>query len=84
MATIATVSSVWLQKQENMPKRKKREPTIEDVRTLREQAEGYIFDVVSEFESISGLTLTGISISRKRPVGFGSKPYVEIKIETEL
>ena len=68
-----------------MPRKKKnQQPTIEDVRTLREQAEGYIFDVVSEFESISGLTVTGISISRKRPVGFGSKPYVEIKIETEL
>ena len=67
-----------------MPKRKKREPTIEEVRTLREQAEGYIFDVISEFESISGLTVTGISISRKRPVGFGTKTYVEIKIETEI
>ena len=66
-----------------MPKRKK-QPTIEDVRTLREQAEGYIFDVISELESISGLTVTGISISRKRPVGFGTKPYMEIKIETEL
>lgn len=64
--------------------RKKKQPTIEEVRTLREQAEGYIFDVISEFESISGLTVTGISISRKRPVGFGMKPYVEIKIETEI
>ena len=67
-----------------MPRKKKNQPTIEEVRTLREQAEGYIFDVISEFESISGLAVTGISISRKRPVGFGSKPYVEIKIETEL
>ena len=68
-----------------MPRKKKnQQPTIEDVRTLREQAEGYIFDIVSEFESISGLTVTGIGISRKRPVGFGSKPYMEIKIETEL
>lgn len=67
-----------------MPRKKKNQPTIEDVRTLREQAEGYIFDVVSEFESISGLTVTGISISRKRPVGFGMKTYVEIKIETEI
>lgn len=68
-----------------MPRKKKnQQPTIEEVRTLREQAEGYIFDVISEFESISGLAVTGISISRKRPVGFGSKPYVEIKIETEL
>lgn len=66
-----------------MPKRKK-QPTIEDVRTLREQAEGYIFDVISELESISGLTVTGIRIGRKRPVGFETKPYMEIKIETEL
>ena len=65
-------------------KQRNQQPTIEDVRTLREQAEGYIFDVVSEFESISGLTVTGISISRKRPVGFGTKTYMEVKIETEL
>lgn len=39
-----------------MPKNKKnQQPTIEEVRTLREQAEGYIFDVISEFESISVL-----------------------------
>lgn len=68
-----------------MPKKKKnQQPTIEDVRTLLEQTEGYIFDVISELESISGLTVTGIRIVRKRPVGFGTKPYMEIKIETEL
>ena len=44
-----------------MPRKKKnQQPTIEEVRTLREQAEGYIFDVVSEFESISGLTVKSV------------------------
>lgn len=58
-------------------------PTIPEARTLREQAEERIFDVLMQFEDITGLQVTGISISRYRPAGFGAHETMEINIKTE-
>ena len=65
-----------------MPRRKKGEPTVEEVRSLREQVEAYIFEGIAEFEQISGLQVERIDIRHYRPAGFGSKDMMEVNIKT--
>ena len=48
-----------------------------------EQLEQYLFDIVSEFESVTGVKLSRIDIRHGRPVGFDAKETIDIKVITE-
>ena len=69
-----------------MPRKKKHEtpPTVEDVRSMKEQVEAYVFDAVMEFERISGLRVDRIDIKRHRPAGFMTTETMEINLITEI
>lgn len=62
----------------------RKKPTIAEARSLREQMEAHIFEVVRDYESLTGLTVTGINIHRERKPGFGAKETMEINVNTEL
>lgn len=66
-----------------MPRKKTKAPAVEEVRSLREQVEAYIFECVAEFEQISGLRVERIDIRHYRPAGFGSKDIMEVNIRTQ-
>jgi len=55
----------------------------EDLRSLREQVEEYIFQAIAEFEDVTGETVTGIDVLHHRPIGFGRTPYMEINLITK-
>lgn len=63
-----------------MPRKKKQPETS---LSLREQTEVYLFDLISEFEQVSGLTVNRVEIKHHRGVGFGAKDTMEINIITE-
>lgn len=65
-----------------MPKRKK--PTVEEVRSIKAQAEEQIFLLLMEFEDITGLRVDEIVIRRHRPAGFLVTPTIDIEIKTDL
>ena len=68
-----------------MPRKKKdSQPTVEEIRSMKEQVEAYVFDAIMEFERISGLRIDGIDIKRHRPAGFGAKDTIEINLRIEL
>lgn len=63
-----------------MPRKKKVEEEPTDPGTLCAQAEGHIFDVIMQFEEITGIQVTGIKITRHRPAGFGAQETVAIDL----
>ena len=63
---------------------RKRKPTVDEVRSIREQMEGHVCDLVLQFEDVTGLTVTGISVKHIRKPGFGAKDTIDINIYTEL
>ncbi len=65
-----------------MPRRRK--PTVEEVRSLREQLEREVYMLTLEFEEISGMQVTRIDITRERKIGFGAKPEMKIDITLDL
>lgn len=64
--------------------KKKRAPTVQEVRSLREQAEGHVFEVILQFEEITGLRVTEIRVERHRPAGFGATETMTVNIITKL
>ena len=62
-----------------MPRKKKIEEPV-DPGTLCAQAEGHIFDVLMQFEEITGIRVNGITIKRHRPAGFGTKETISIEL----
>lgn len=54
------------------------------MRSLREQAEGHVFEVVLQFEEITGLRVTEIQVERHRPAGFGATETMTVNIITKL
>ena len=62
-----------------MPRKKKNEPQL----SLREQTEIYLFEIINEFEQVSGLTVNRVEVKHHRGVGFGAKDTMEINIITE-
>lgn len=62
-----------------MPRRKKQEPQL----SLREQTELYLFEIIMEFEQISGLRVESIEVKHHRGIGFGAKDSIEVNIITE-
>lgn len=65
-----------------MPRKKK--PTVEGVRSLRQQLEYHIFNLVVEFEDLSGVKVRRVDISRERKIGFERKETVTIDIDLDL
>jgi len=63
-----------------MPRRKKQ---LEPEPSLREQAEGHIFQVVVQFEEITGMKVSRIDIVHRRGMGFGAKDTMEVNIIAE-
>lgn len=63
---------------------RKKQPTIAEARSLREQMEGHICDLVIQFEDMTGMTVTRIDVSRERKPGFGSKETMDVTIHTKL
>ena len=57
---------------------------MDEVRSLREQAEGHIFEVILQFEEITGLEVTGVQVSRRKPAGFGTKEVMEVNLITHI
>lgn len=51
--------------------------------TPMEQLEQYLFDIVSEFEYVTGVKLSRIDIKHDRPAGFNAKETIDIKVITE-
>ena len=66
-----------------MPKKPKATTVIE-ARSLREQLQGYIYDIVDEFEKTTGMTVTGIEVHHIRKAGFEEKEKLIITAHTEL
>ena len=62
--------------------RKKKE-TVVETRSLREQTEAYLFDLISEFEQISGMKVERIDVKHYRSIGFGAKETMEVNIITQ-
>ena len=63
--------------------RKKKE-TVVETRSLREQLNDYIKEIVVDFEDATGMTIKWIDIRHIRKPGFGEKERVEIDVHTEL
>lgn len=63
-----------------MPRKKKQPETS---LSLREQTEVYLFDLISEFESISGMKVERIEVKHYRSIGFGAKETMEVNIITQ-
>lgn len=61
--------------------RKKKQP--ETTLSLREQTEAYLFDLISEFEQISGMKVERIEVKHYRNIGFGAKETMEVNIITQ-
>lgn len=61
---------------------RRRQPTISDARSLREQMEGHICDLVIQFEEITGMTVTGVDVKHERKPGFGETERLDIRINT--
>lgn len=59
-----------------MGRKKQRESTP----PLREQAEAHIFEVVREFEEITGFRVDRIDVRHIRPAGYGAKDMIEVNI----
>ena len=55
-------------------------PTIEEVRALRDQLEERIFEVVVEFEDLTGILVERIDISRERKIGFGAVDIMTVDV----
>lgn len=60
----------------------RKKPTVEDARTLREQMEGHICDLVIQYEELTGLTVTGVEVRHERKPGFGEKDRLDIRVNT--
>ena len=60
-----------------MPRRKK--PQL----SLREQTEVYLFEIINEFEQVSGLSVSRIDVKHHRGIGFGARDTIEVNIITE-
>lgn len=63
--------------------KKKKEPVIE-TRSLREQLQDYIREIVVEFEAATGMTVKWIDVKHHRRAGFGEQDRIEIEAHTEL
>lgn len=63
--------------------RKKKEQVVE-TRSLREQLNDYIREIVVDFEAATGMTIKWIDIKHERKPGFGEKERVEIDVHTDL
>jgi len=63
---------------------RKRKPTVDEVRSLREQLEEYIFHGVTEFEELTGLAVTGVDIRRERKAGFGETEKMIVDVNTKI
>lgn len=61
---------------------RRRKPTVEDVRNIREQMEGHIADLVIQFEELTGMTVTGVDVRHERKPGFGETEKLDIRINT--
>ena len=62
-----------------MHRKKKTEPQL----TLREQTEIYLFEIINEFEQISGIKVERVEVKHYRSIGFGAKDTIEVNIITE-
>lgn len=62
-----------------MPRKKKVEEPV-DPGTLCAQAEGHIFDVIMQFEEITGIKVTGVKVTRHRPAGFEAKEIMSVEL----
>lgn len=63
---------------------RKRKPTIDEIRTLREQLHYHIADIIGEFEEITGVRVLRIDIIRERKIGFGAKEETKIDATIDL
>ena len=63
-----------------MPRKKKQPETS---LSLREQTEIYLFEIINEFEQVSGLSVSRIDVRHHRGIGFGAKDSIEVNIITE-
>lgn len=61
---------------------RKRKPTIDEIRSLRQQLHYHIADIVGEFEEITGVKVLHIDIIRGRKIGFNQEE--ETKIDTTI
>lgn len=62
----------------------KKKPTIIEARTLREQLQDYIREIVEDFEAVTGMTVKWIDVKHERKPGFGEKERISINAELEL
>ena len=67
-----------------MSKKKQQPPTVEEIRSLREQLQGYIYDIVDEFEVQTGMRVSEIEVQHVCKIGFGEKPRLVITAHLEL
>ena len=65
-----------------MPRKKKSVEPEEEVPSLKERAEQHIFEVLLQFEEITGIQISGVKVSRYRPAGFEAKETMRVEITT--
>jgi hypothetical protein len=51
--------------------------------SLREQTEVYLFEIINEFEVVSGIRVERVEVKHSRGIGFGAKDTIEVNIITE-
>ena len=67
-----------------MSKRKKQQPSVDELKSLREQLQDYIYDIVNDFEQQTGMTVVAIDVLHVRKPGFGEEERLIIKAHTEI
>ena len=75
----ATSTDAWhiCRKILNMPRKKKTEKTV------CEQTEEYLRQLIIDFELITGMHVAKIEVTHRRPIGFGAKEALDVNIITE-
>lgn len=63
---------------------RKKQTTVEETRTLREQFQDYIKDLVMEFEAATGMKVNWIDVKHTRKPGFESKDETIIEAHLDL